>query len=293
MSFEDVGEINPLSTEDDQGDTTVTNVEVQGQEFINATREVIAEPAERDEILPLDQMEKEVLKDLNESKIPEVWQRTAPPQVIASVGILIEQAQEYQGVQATFYNQVQHQGKKKDDKMQMGTALATALKDQERIRKSMVVNHCRLKYLMELLWAVFKAAEPDIVKEGLWEKNELTKMVQHYVKDILGALCVQPFNDLNYEGNIAPFFESYPKQIILASVGGKWKIVRASMFMLAILLHLKKHRPDVLIQIALHPTMLNEVYIEHLNSIVKRYCVYIKARFFNDIRKCSILCKRD
>jgi hypothetical protein len=141
---------------------------------------------------------------------------------------------------------------------------------------------------MQLLAATIKIADKDLRAEGVYEKNELMRMLDSICQEQLIDLCIDPFLQLNVEGDIAPFFERYPEMVTLFLVGDKPKIVQAAFFMLAELQHLIVARPDILPQIGLHCTAFNELFIEHLNSIIARLCKKHQVTNFQGLRNQSV-----
>lgn len=132
-----------------------------------------------------------------------------------------------------------------------------------------------------------ECAHEEMMLEGLYEKNALTKMIKYLLIDCLG-LCVRPFGSLNADGDIGPLFEEFPKMILLISVGNKPNIVRACIFLLAELLHLKTYRPDILIMIFSNGTKLNELLIEFANSCLAREVTAKQIMDFQHLRDGSI-----
>ena len=209
LSFEDFGETNPASEDDavmsaeDVSAVDDSKVDSGGGE--EEGEPVMIPPADENEDVSPDDLDKEILPDINRMGKGWNWTRTASTSLLQAVVGLIFQDRELRQLQVAHYDAAASLGKKASDKISMSGGIAAALKEQERIRKTMITNHCRLKYLMELLWAVVQAAEEEIKKDDLWNKNSLTKMLRHILKDILGSLCVQPFNDLNYKVQLLSF----------------------------------------------------------------------------------------
>ena len=158
-----------------------------------------------------------------------------------------------------------------------------------KLKMEWITNFKSLKFMSELLFAAYKYVLTKDNSNQLFEKNALTKLVQSELEML--RLSVEPFNELNGNGNLVPLLEQYPKLTTLFMVGGKKKIVRASFFLLSQYIHLKENRPDVLKQLGLDCTKTNECSIEHFNSIIGRaaHGLDIDA---NSIRKMVVQCEK-
>ena len=119
--------------------------------------------------------------------------------------------------------------------------------------------------MLELLFSVYQLSQEDQVFNTIWRKNEFMLMISDMLENQL-RLCVEPFNILNGSGIIAPLFQSFPDMVNMCSVGKKFKIVRAGIFLQSQMIHLKYHCPNALVHQANHATKLNAVMIEHHHS---------------------------
>ena len=123
----------------------------------------------------------------------------------------------------------------------------------------------------------------------LLNTNALTKKIGLMFEML--EICVKPFDDLNDKGDISTLFEWYPSMIKLFAMGKKPNIVCAGFFLLAQLQHMLQHRPDLIKQIGSICTSLNEVFIEHDNSIIARALEGMLVAF-DKIREVSVLVEK-
>jgi hypothetical protein len=70
--------------------------------------------------------------------------------------------------------------------------------------------------------------------------------------------------------------------------GDKPKIVSASFFMCAEILHLIEWRPDIGLQIADNSALFNDLFIEHQNSIITKNCKRHNVTDFQGVRNQSV-----
>lgn len=120
----------------------------------------------------------------------------------------------------------------------------------------------------------------------MWGKNSLTKLLKYVLLTEL-KLCVEPFNNLNADGDISSLFESFPHMIKLIAMGDKPKIVKACLFLLGQLIYLIENRSDIILLLGTLAPYLNEVYIEHYNSLLERRLLH-KRGDFQQIRNESV-----
>jgi len=148
-------------------------------------------------------------------------------------------------------------------------AIVKANADEQKIVDDCLVSAGRRKFLLDLLHHAILYAEPQIQASGLWGSNPLTQAMESMCKDQL-HLVVQPYCDIVGQGNISLFFTLFPKMVRLISAGGLPQIFRAAIYLLCSFINLKDNRPDILKLMARICTCLNEVFMEHQNSIISR-----------------------
>jgi hypothetical protein len=116
----------------------------------------------------------------------------------------------------------------------------------------------------------------------------------HYIGyDQLWSLGVEPFLMLNAKGSMHSFFKLYPMLMRLFLAGDKPKIVSASFFMCAEILHLIECRPDIGLQIAQNAMSFNELFIEYLNGIIHNRCENHNVTDFQGLRTQSVASSKE
>ena len=174
----------------------------------------------------------------------------------------------------------------------LATPYLDASETEAALVKSTVVNHTRLKFNNDLLYHAFmytKTIDGGEKVKKLLNANALTKNIGLMFEML--EICVKPFDDLNDKGDISTLFEWYPSMIKLFAMGKKPNIVCAGFFLLAQLQHMLQHRPDLIKQIGSICTSLNEVFIEHDNSIIARALEGMLVAF-DKIREVSVLVEK-
>ena len=116
---------------------------------------------------------------------------------------------------------------------QIPLSLHKAIQSERKLAKTWIINHERLKFLFELLHSVVTYAEENKL---VTYDNPLQKVIQMFHRDMI-SITVAPFNKLNGEGDLKPFYETLPALTRLISIAGKWKIVRANIFLIAQVSH--------------------------------------------------------
>ena len=215
---------------------------------------------------------------------------TAPQQDALSaktyqtLAVLMERQNEIKAIRIAYHIQQRVAGADKKKKMQVPARLKTALKNEENLAKTWVINHQRLKFLLELLWSIVKYAE----EKSLVKYESSIQLLMHMFLHEMIEISVQPFNELNGEGKLKSFLETLPRLVRLCSVANKWKIARAGLLLIAQIQHLVAERPDMLQLLGEICTSLNEVVIEHANSIIQREAMKRLATNFDELRSASI-----
>jgi hypothetical protein len=156
-----------------------------------------------------------------------------------------------------------------------------------KISETCKTNLMRMKFGCELLYAVFEEAEQQIIEEKMFENSSLGALLKNFIKDQLG-LCVQPTNSLCGDGDIKPLFSSYPTLLRYWSFGGKPYVVRAAMYTLIHLNHMKEYCPHIILQLGLNAFQLNDGDIEHQNSCIARDSTEEKINTFQELRNISV-----
>lgn len=156
-----------------------------------------------------------------------------------------------------------------------------------KISETCKTNLMRMKFGCELLYAVFEEAEQQIIEEKLFENSSLGALLKNFIKDQLG-LCVQPTNSLCGDGDIKPLFSSYPILLRYWSFGVKPYVVRAALYTLIHLNHMKEHCPHIILQLGMNAFQLNDGDIEHQNSCIARDSTEEKISTFKELRRISV-----
>ena len=225
-------------------------------------------------VVPPDMYEEEAgaEEDLTASMQSPDYASVVSMKLIETCAVLIKRAKEGREIRRKFYEErqrakVSNNTEALKRRLTLPSRLAQALALEKKLHEAFIVNHCRLKFMFELLWSVTQYAKTHL---GLsYEDNSLTRMIGSFVNDQL-RLAVEPFNQLNLHGDLTMFFEEYPRMVTLFSVGEKPKIVRAGIFLTAQILHMVENRPDIMQELALNATKINEVFVEHANSLIQR-----------------------
>ena len=157
------------------------------------------------------------------------------------------------------------------DKLKVSITHKNAVKAEQERMELTKTNHQRLKFGDELLYAVMMCGLEDPAVKAILYATDASAIIRLFRSLMeIQALCVEPFNNLNAKGNIEQLLTLLPMMTRLVAFGKKPKIVRAFMFLVMQNEHLVEHRPDILVQMAQNCTSLNEVFIEHLHSVVAR-----------------------
>lgn len=179
--------------------------------------------------------------------------------------------------------------KEGNGKPQINQAYASSIELEDVLVKASVMNHQREKISFELLYFAFMDIMPVIIEESLFTSSSLGRLIENLFEQL--SLCTAPFNSLNNKGNIEPLLRLYPQLIKLYAVGNKPNIVKTGFFLQAQLHHMIDKRPDLVKQIGKVCTSLNEVFIEHNNSVIARNLVGLMVTF-PTIRNTSVLIEK-
>ena len=182
-------------------------------------------------------------------------------------------------------------------------ALKNAAKE---LSSKWIMKHVTLKHNSELLYAAFKKVQQSIN----WNQNALSRLACYFFKQGL-EISTLPFEDLIRDGNLLTTLDSLPNQLRFICADRKPKIstamvwfisqvgicIRCSIFTFYCktisfvchfyfmqIQHLHDNFPEGLRHMASMSTALNEVFIEHLNSIIMR-AVEGKMLTFEENRK--------
>lgn len=171
----------------------------------------------------------------------------------------------------------------------MTPSYSSAIDLEDVLCKATIMNHQRQKFSFELLYFSFLYIMPTIREENLFNSTAIGRLLHNLFEQL--DLCIAPFNSLNNEGNIEPLLRRYPNMIRLYAVGNKPNIIKTGFFLQVQLHHMINNRPDLIQQIGNCCTSLNEVFIEHNNSIIARNLEGLRVTF-PTIRKTSILIEK-
>lgn len=142
---------------------------------------------------------------------------------------------------------------------------ANRQKTEHTLSESLKINYTRMLYNHSLFYAAFTIADVILAAEGGWEKNELTRLVRYMIKDEF-SLGIQPFIDLQVHGDLSTLLTKLPLIITAVVAGGREYVVRALVFVLAEMAHLRDNCPGMLKTLGANATYCNEQTVEHKNG---------------------------
>ena len=175
----------------------------------------------------------------------------------------------------------------KKKKLKLSGEEANQQKTEDAISDSLKLNYTRTLYNHNLFYAGFTIADGILKAESGWQKNELTQLIHYMISEQL-SLGIQPFIELQVHGDLSPLLTKLPLMITAVVAGGREFVVRALVFALAEIIHLRDHCPGMLKTLGTNATYCNELPVEHKNGRIVQLMERWGVHDYRGLREMSV-----
>ena len=147
----------------------------------------------------------------------------------------------------------------------------------------------RLCSMMLTLFDAFVVVQPQLDARRYSTSGPVCKYLYEFFNGELRT-WVMPYRSIVLGGQIAPLLSALPHMLMYICGYGKYKIARATAHILGLVDHWATHRPDILRLLGKNCKVLNDVHIEHQNSVLSR-SVHHSNLTFPSLKRIAALVK--